>query len=166
MMTRQASARDAFYLAGSLLAGAYFTLLGLPGLIFGADARWGYLLPLALGCTLLWIAGQRIRIGLTTRTLLPPRVQADPLPGGVELEAEIVGRFESGAVAGSELAKARESWRASWDPLELELRYVFEGTEIVSRRRVSFETFFHTRGMRTLKIKVLPGRPDRWVALS
>lgn len=56
--------------------------------------------------------------------------------------------------------------RASWDPLELELRYVFDGREIVSRGRVSVKTFFHTRGMKTLKIKVSPERPEQWAALD
>ncbi len=85
---------------------------------------------------------------------------------GVELEAEILARFEAGAPVGSELAKARQTAMASWDPLELELRYVFQGREIVSRGSVSVETFFHTRSMKTLKIKVSPDRPEEWAALA
>jgi hypothetical protein len=55
---------------------------------------------------------------------------------------------------------------ASWDPRELELRYVFDGREIVSRGRVSIETFFRTRRMKTLKIKVSPEHPEQWTALA
>jgi len=51
---------------------------------------------------------------------------------------------------------------ALWDPRELELRYLYDGREIVSRRRVSVETFFRARGMKTLKIKVLPDHPEQW----
>lgn len=89
----------------------------------------------------------------------------DILLSGVELEAEVLTRFEAGAVQGSELAKARQPLMASWDPLELELRYIFGGREIISRRRVSSKTFFRTRSMMTLRIKVLPGRPEEWAAL-
>ena len=78
---------------------------------------------------------------------------------------KVLGRFEAGALEGSGLAKARQSQMASWDPLELELRYVFQGQEIVSRRRVPVKTFFRTRGMKTVKIKVLPDRPEQWVAI-
>jgi hypothetical protein len=85
---------------------------------------------------------------------------------GIELEAEILARYEAGALQGSELAKARRVLMAPWDPLELELRYAFEGREIVSRGRVSSKTFFHTRGMKTLRIKILPDRPEDWVALG
>lgn len=84
---------------------------------------------------------------------------------GVEIEAEILGRFEAGAPQGSKLSMARVPYMASWDPRELELRYVFEGREIVSRGRVSLETFFRTRGMKTLKIKVSPSHPEQWAAL-
>jgi hypothetical protein len=85
---------------------------------------------------------------------------------GIELEAEILARYEAGALQGSELAKARQVYMAPWDPLELELRYTFDGREIVSRGRVSSETFFHTRGMKALKIKILPASPEEWVALA
>lgn len=84
---------------------------------------------------------------------------------GVEVEAEIVGRFEAGAPQGSKLSMARVPYMASWDPRELDLRYVFEGREIVSRGRVSIETFFRTRRMKTLKIKVSPEHPEHWAAL-
>lgn len=84
---------------------------------------------------------------------------------GVEVEAEILGRFEAGAPKGSKLLMARVPYMASWDPRELELRYVFEGREIVSRGRVSIETFFRTRRMKTLKIKVSREHPEHWAAL-
>jgi hypothetical protein len=84
---------------------------------------------------------------------------------GIEVEAEILGRFEAGARQGSKLSMARVPYMASWDPRELELRYVFDGREIVSRGRVSIETFFRTRGMKTLKIKVSPDHPEQWAAL-
>ncbi|HKV09438.1 MAG TPA: hypothetical protein VJ725_14945 [Thermoanaerobaculia bacterium] len=94
------------------------------------------------------------------------RMQEDILRRGVKVEAEVLARFEAGALVGSELAKAREPLMASWDPLELELRYVYNGREIVSRGRVSVETFFRTRTMKTVKIKVLPDRPELWAASS
>lgn len=84
---------------------------------------------------------------------------------GVEVEAEVVGRFEAEAPQGSELAKARQLVIASWVPLEMELRYVFDGREIVSRGRVSSEIFFRTRGMQTLSIKVSPRQPERWAIM-
>ena len=55
---------------------------------------------------------------------------------------------------------------ALWDSRELELRYLYDGREIVSRRRVSVETFFRARGMKTLKIKVLPDQPEQWAAVG
>jgi hypothetical protein len=86
----------------------------------------------------------------------------------VELDAEILGRYEAGEVAGSEAAKRRQAMVGFWGPLEarleLELRYSFAGREIVSRCEVSVETFFHTRGMTTLRIKIRPERPEAWVA--
>lgn len=85
---------------------------------------------------------------------------------GVEVDAEIVARYEAGALRGSELAKARHSQMASWDPLELELRYVFDGREIVSRGRVSIETYYRTRSSKTLKVKVSPDQPELWTALA
>ena len=85
---------------------------------------------------------------------------------GVEVEAEILARFEAGAPQGSKLSKARLPYIASWDPRELELRYVFDGREIVSRGRVPIETFFRTRRMKTLKIKVSPEHPEQWAALA
>lgn len=84
---------------------------------------------------------------------------------GVEVEAEILARFEAGAPQGSKLARARLPYMATWDPRELELRYLFDGRAIVSRGRVSMETFFRTRSKKTLKIKVLPERPEQWTAL-
>ena len=85
---------------------------------------------------------------------------------GIELEAEILARYEARALQGSELAKARQVYMTPLDPRELELRYTFDGRDIVSRCRVSAETFFRTRGMKTLKIKILPDRPEDWVALA
>jgi hypothetical protein len=90
----------------------------------------------------------------------------EALRSGVEVEAEVLGRFEAGAPQGSKKAKARLAYMASWDPRELELRYVFEGREIVSRCRVSSETFIHTRGMKRLKIKVSPDRPEQWAVVA
>jgi len=104
-------------------------------------------------------------IGVARRDFKYLRVQKDVLRRGVELDAEILSRFEAGALQGSELAKARQPFMASWDPYELELRYVLDGREIVSRGRVSTETFFHTRSMKTLRIKVAPDQPERWAAL-
>ncbi len=86
-------------------------------------------------------------------------------PRGVEVEAEIVARFEAGAPYGSDLAKARHPMMASWDLLELELRYFFNGREIVSRRSVAIDTFFRTRSVKTLRIVVPPGKPEWWTAL-
>ena len=93
-------------------------------------------------------------------------LQEDIARRGIEVEAEILARFEMGALEGSELAKARQPLMATWDPLELELRYVFDGREIVSRGRVSVKTFFRVRGMETLKIKISPDQPEQWVALG
>lgn len=84
---------------------------------------------------------------------------------GVEVQAEILARFEAGALKGSDLAKARHSQMATWDPLELELRYVFDGREVVSRGRVSVETYYRTRSSKTLMIKVAPDQPEQWTAL-
>ncbi len=86
--------------------------------------------------------------------------------GGVELEAEILARYENGALVGSELAKARQTMGSANDPLELELRYAFDGREIVSRGQIPVDIFFRARGMKTLKIKVLPASPEDWVALG
>ena len=93
-------------------------------------------------------------LGVAAREARNRQMQEDVTRKGVEVEAEILARFEAEAPAGSELAKHRQSFMAPWDPLELELRYVFGQQEIVSRGRVSAQTFFHTRGMKTLKIKV------------
>jgi hypothetical protein len=166
MADDQTSPQDPYYLIVAFIGGVYLTLLGLSLLFAERGLRWFGLFPLGLGCALLYIASQLIRTGLSTRTPLLSRVRPDPLPDGVELEAEILARYEMGALQGSELAKARQGQMASWDPLELELRYVSAGREIVSRGRVSTETFFHTRGMKTLKIKILPDRPEDWVALG
>ena len=81
---------------------------------------------------------------------------------GVEVEAEILGHYE----AGIRLGEGIRPTPASWDPLELELRYVFDGREIVSRGRVPIKTFFRTRGIKTLKIKVSPDRPEQWTAIA
>ena len=77
----------------------------------------------------------------------------------VRLEAEILARYENGALVGSELAKARQTMGSANDPLELEIRYAFDGREIVSRGEVPVDLFFHARGLKTLKIKILPERP-------
>jgi hypothetical protein len=92
-------------------------------------------------------------------------VQENALRDGVELNAEIVGRYLAGAQEGSELAKARQPLMTPSDLLELELRYAFEGREIVARGLVSAEIFFRTRGMKTLKIRVARAQPEGWVAL-
>lgn len=84
---------------------------------------------------------------------------------GIELEAEVLAHYEAGALLGSDLAKMRQMMIGSEDPLELELRYAWDGQEILSRRRVSSQVFFHTRGMKTLKIKVLPDQPEDWIAI-
>jgi hypothetical protein len=93
-------------------------------------------------------------------------MQQDVARRGVEVKAEILGRFEAGAPSDSEMAKIRRPLMGPLDPLELELRYVFDGRSLVSRGRVSFKTFFHTRGMKTLKIKVSPDRPEQWTAVD
>lgn len=51
------------------------------------------------------------------------------------------------------------------DPLELELRYLFNRKEIISRGRVSQTTFFRTRGLKTLPVKILPEQPESWAAM-
>ena len=112
-------------------------------------------LAIAVACLAAWWREGRDR-----------RKQQDALRRGVEVEAEILSRFEAGAVQGSELAKARQSLMTSWDPLELELRYVFGGREIVSRGRVPVDIFFRTRQRTTLKVKVNPDQPEIWVALG
>lgn len=93
------------------------------------------------------------------------RMREDILHRGVEIQAEILARFEAGEPEGSEKAKMRLPLLASWDPRELELRDVYDGREIVSRGRVPVETFFRTRALKTLKIKVLPDQPELWAAL-
>jgi hypothetical protein len=85
---------------------------------------------------------------------------------GVELEAEILARYEAGEPPGSELAKLRQTMGSANDPLELELRYVVDGREIVSRGEVPVDIFFRARGMKTLKIKIRPDCPEDWVALG
>jgi len=86
--------------------------------------------------------------------------------GGVELEAEILGRYDAGMPAGTALAKTPMPLRGMEDPLELELRYTFGDREIVSRGRVSTKTYFHTRGLKTLTVKVSPERPEEWVEVA
>lgn len=88
------------------------------------------------------------------------------LRDGVVLEAEILARFEAGELKGSEKAKARQAVWAPWDTNELELRYVFNGNEIVSRGQVSSETYIRTRALSTLKIKVSSDQPEQWVPLA
>ena len=105
-------------------------------------------------------------LGVAFRESRNQQTQEDVALRGIEVEAEILARFEAGAPQGSELAKARQPLMAPWDPLELELRYLVDGREIVSRGRVSAATFFHTRGMKTLKIKVSLNRPEEWAALA
>ncbi len=101
-------------------------------------------------------------IGVALRESRNRSNQEDIARRGVEVEAEILGHFEAGTPLGQPLPPTI----ASWDPLELELRYVFEGREIVSRGRVSVKNFFHTRGMKTLTIKVSPEQPEQWTALD
>ncbi|HEY0513479.1 MAG TPA: hypothetical protein VGH73_16335 [Thermoanaerobaculia bacterium] len=148
--------------------GIYLFCIGL-GVLFGGAvegwARWIGVFPLALGGALLVAAFRWIRIGLSTPTPLPVPVREDPCPGGVELDAKVLAHYEAGALMGSELAKMRQPLMSSWDPLEIELRYRFGEREIVSRRRVSVETFFRTRGMKVLRIKILPDRPEEWAAV-
>lgn len=117
-------------------------------------------------CATMMIATFIAVLGVAFRESKNQRMQQDVLRRGVELEAEILARFEAGAPQGSDLAKARQPLMAPWDPLELELRYVFDGREIVSRGRVSAKTFFRTRGMKTLKVKVSPDRPEQWAAIA
>jgi len=105
-------------------------------------------------------------LGVSFRESQDLQMQTDVARWGVEVEAEILGHFEAGALQGSELWKYRQTAMATWDSLELELRYLFDGREIVSRGRVSTELFFRTRGMKTLKIKVSPERPEQWTALA
>lgn len=93
-------------------------------------------------------------------------IQKGILRRGTEVEAEILARFEGGAPYGSERAKALQPYLASWDPRELELRYSFDGREIISRGRVTPETFFRTRSMKTLKVKVDPDKPEQWATLA
>jgi len=84
---------------------------------------------------------------------------------GVDLEAEVLGRYEAGEAQGTSLIQGRQVLMAPWDPLELELRYAFDGREIVSRGRVSQKTFFRTRGMKTVPIRVLREKPESWAAM-
>lgn len=157
---------NAVYLLLAWGAGLYCLALAA-GFFFGQGCWLGLVFLIPSGF-LLFAAARWTRIGLTTRTPLPPRIWKDPLPGGVELDAEILGRYEAGEIAGSEAAKRRQALVSFWGPLEarleLELRYYFDGQEIVSRREVSVETFFHTRGMTTLRIKIRPEWPEAWVA--
>jgi hypothetical protein len=122
-----------------------------------------------IGDLILWAFMAAVVVsvfGIALRDAKNRRMQEDIVASGVELEAEILARFEAGALKGSELAKARQPLMASWDPYELELRYVFGGREIISRGRVSSETFFRTRPMKTLRIKVSPRQPEKWAALA
>jgi hypothetical protein len=167
MSDSRTSSQHPYLMLVATLGGIYLAFLGLFGLIAGKrEMNWAAILIMVVGGVLLFTAFWLMRRGLLIRTPLLPRVRPDPLPGGIELEAEILARYEAGAFQGSELAKNRQGQMASWDRLELELRYVFAGREIVSRGQVSIETFFHTRGMKTLKIKILPARPEDWVALG
>ena len=167
MSDSQTSSQHPYLLLAAVLGGFYLTFSGLFGLIAGKkEMNWVAVLVLAVGGVLLFIAFWLMRRGLSIRTPLPQVVKVDPLPGGVELEAEVLARYEAGALQGSELAKARQVYMTAWDPRELELRYTFDGREIVRRNRVSAETFFHTRGMKTLRIKILPDHPEDWVALG
>lgn len=121
--------------------------------IFGL-LGWGFMLGIVLA--LLSIAAQRSKVGLQHDEILR---------SGVQVEAEILARFEAGELKGSEKAKARQSVWAPWDTNELELRYVYNGKEIVSRGQVSAETYIRTRALSTLKIKVSPDHPELWVPL-
>jgi hypothetical protein len=84
---------------------------------------------------------------------------------GIEVEAEILGRYLAGAAQGSPLASSRQVLMTPSDPLELELRYVFDGKEIISRGRVSQATFLRSRGLKTLPVKILPEQPESWAAM-
>ncbi len=105
-------------------------------------------------------------IGISVQRTRTSQRQEAILRQGVVLEAEILARFEAGELKGSEKAKARQAVWAPWDTNELELRYVFNGKEIVSRGQVSAETYIRTRALSTLKIKVSPNQPEQWVALA
>lgn len=85
---------------------------------------------------------------------------------GVEVEAEVLGRYDAGMPTGEGIPKGPQPLRSAEDPLELELRYTFGGREIVSRGRVSTKAYFHARGVKTLKVKVSPERPEEWVEVS
>ena len=85
---------------------------------------------------------------------------------GVEVDAEVLGRYDAGMPSGEGIPKGPQPLRSAEDPLELELRYTFGGREIVSRGRVSPKAYFHTRGVKTLKVKVSPERPEEWVEVS
>jgi hypothetical protein len=86
--------------------------------------------------------------------------------GGVEVEAEVLRRYDAGMPSGEGIPKGPQPLRSAEDPLELELRYTFGDREIVSRGRVSTKTYFHARGMKTLKVKVSPERPEEWVEVA
>lgn len=125
--------------------------------------------PLAVGdyfSAVLYGAGGISLAVFAQRAGRDRRQREEIYTSGVELEAEILARYEAGALVGSDLWKARQVLMSAEDAHELELRYSCDGREIVSRGRVSSETFFHTRGMKTLKIKVLPDSPEDWAALG
>ncbi len=105
-------------------------------------------------------------LSVALKALKNRRMQENAILRGVFVEAEILARFEAGALTGSERAKARRPFIAPWDSLELELRYVFDGREIVSRGQVSSEAFRRLRSKKTVAIKIIPERPEEWAALA
>ena len=117
---------------------------------------WAFFAAIVL--SLLIISNRRAKVGLQQEEILRRN--------GVELDAEILARYEAGELKGSEKAKARQSVWAPYDTNELELRYTYEGKEIISRGLVSAETYIQTRGLTTLRIKILPEQPEQWVPLS
>lgn len=127
------------------------------------------LAPLAAGdyfSAALYLAGGIALSVFALRAGRDRRQREETYLGGVELEAEILARYEAGALVGSDLWKARQVLMSAEDARELKLRYSCDGREIVSRGQVPADIFFRSRGLKTLKIKTLPDRPEDWVALG
>jgi hypothetical protein len=114
----------------------------------------------------LYVAIFLALLGVAFRESANRRRQQQVLQAGVEVEAEVLARFEAGEIQGGKPPSTHQGVTASWDPLELELRYVVDGREIVSRGRVSVGTFFRARSRKTLRIKVSPDQPEVWAALA
>lgn len=127
---------------------------------FASGSGQGYFL------SVLYLAAAIALITVAMRAGRDRRQREEIYRRGVELEAEILARYEAGALQGSDLAKARQVMGSSEDPLELQLRYTLDGREIVSRGQVPVDLFFRSRGMKNLKIKILPDRPESWVPLG